>query len=67
MASAARRSRVGPKNAKMQMVGKFSQERFHYCYEHDEKMKAILDWDSGVIEYECKQGCRLGKKEAILK
>jgi len=67
MASASRRGRTAPKGPKMKMVGKFSQERYHYCYEHDQKMKAILDWDSKAIQYECKEGCKLGKRETLLK
>ena len=67
MASAARRGRTGPKNPKMQMVGKFSPERFRYCIEHDIKMYAVQAWPRKVMQYRCKEGCRLDKAEAILK
>ncbi len=67
MASASRRDRKGPKNPKMVMQGKVSPERFRYCVDHDIKMKAIQDWDSGAIQYECKDGCRLTARQAVLK
>ena len=67
MASAGRRSRVAPKGPKMVMQGKVSPERFRYCIDHDIKMSAIQTWPSKEIQYTCKEGCRLTKREAILK
>ena len=67
MASASRRDRKGAKPPKMVMQGKVSPERFRYCIDHDIKMYAIQDWDSNVIQFACKEGCRLHKREATLK
>ena len=67
MASASRRGRTAPKGAKMEMQGKVSPERFRYCIEHDTKMYAVQAWPGKVMQYRCKEGCRLAKAEAILK
>lgn len=67
MASASRRDRHSVKLTKIVIQGKVSPERFRYCIDHDIKMKAIQDWDTKEIQYECKEGCRLTKDTAILK
>lgn len=67
MASASRRGRTAPKNSKMVMQGKINPERFRYCIDHDTKMKPIQVFESKKIQYECNEGCRLTKAEAVLK
>lgn len=67
MATRGRRDRKGPKLAKMKMVGKFRPERFRYCREHDNLMKALLLWDTKTIVFSCNEGCQLTRDQAILK
>ena len=66
MASAARRDRKGPKEAKMVMQGKVRPERFHYCPQHEVKMKAVKTFGAGV-HFECPDGCRIPKGDTVLK
>jgi len=66
MASASRRGRVGPKHGKMTVAGRTGPERFHYCREHDVKLKAEKMWGGGMV-FQCPQGCRLEKSETHLK
>lgn len=66
MAAKSRRAAV-TSTGKMTLPGKTGPQRFHYCIEHDMKMTPVLLWDSKVIRYECKDGCRLAKNEAALK
>ena len=66
MASAARRGRKGPKPPKMAIQGKISPERFHYCPEHDLKVKARKTFGAGMY-FECKEGCYIPKGRTVLK
>lgn len=67
MASSSRRARTAPKGPKMTIPGKAGLERFRYCIKHDTKMSPIRVYGSKVIQYTCKEGCRLSRGEAILK
>jgi len=55
------------KNNKMILPGPAGPKRNHYCAQHDEKATPVRIFGSRALQFECKAGCRLTRKETVLK
>jgi hypothetical protein len=52
---------------KMILPGRPGPERKHHCPSHDAVMAPVKVWGVKGVMFECKEGCRLGKYDTVLK
>lgn len=55
------------RNDRMVLPGAVGLSKIRYCPDHNNKVKAVREWPKKSMSFECADGCKLIKKETILK